>query len=91
MIFVLDIAIMVSFLTCIAFLIYFAYLTHKHQAWIKAIFQTSGFGIFSTTTNKADLFKLKLTQAGITKKEYNQIVYLAVAAGVSIFLLITPP
>ncbi len=87
MIFMLNIVMMVSFVIFLSFCFYFLYLLRKHREWIKVVFQTNSFGIFSDTTNKADKLKLKLVQAGITKKEYKQIIYLAGIAGVSVFLL----
>ena len=83
------------------FLLYFAFLSLtsavilglvylwkylQHQRWIQRVFFSSKENILKEENAKVS-FETKLTQAGLTKKEFQQIVALSIFAGLSVSTL----
>ena len=65
----------------LALLLTLKYLRHKR--WIKSVFFSSNVDILKEQDTRVS-FEMKLTQAGLTKKEFHQIVALSVVAGLSV-------
>lgn len=57
------------------------YLRHKH--WIKSVFFSSDIDILQEKDDRVS-FETKLIQAGLTKREFQQIVALSIVAGLSV-------
>ncbi len=57
-----------------------------HRKWIKSIFFSSNIDILKEKDTRIS-FETKLTQAGLTKKEFQQIVALSVVAGLGVSTL----
>ena len=62
---------------------------YKHVRMLNAIFSIQGETIISKEeSDKKAAFEIKLTQAGITHKEYKEVQALSVVAGLALFSLI---
>jgi tight adherence protein C len=74
----------------IAFFAYqYFHVKHKHTALINTVFSLEKDDLISKNTSKERIdFELKLTQAGITHKEYKEVVLASVLASLSLFFLI---
>ena len=82
-IFYISLAILVFFIAL------YLYTYYKHTKLLRAIFSTNDDSIISDIHNeKKAEFKLKLQRAGLTQKQFNEIVIASVLAGISIISLI---
>jgi len=82
-IFYISLAILVFFIAL------YLYTYYKHTKLLRAIFSTNDDIIMSDMHNeKKAEFKLKLQRAGLTQKQFNEIVIASVLAGISIISLI---
>jgi len=84
-----SILVFISLLVMISLLSWYVYIDYKFKNRIKSIFKLYDTDLIgSAETEKAIRFKLKLTQAGISKKEFKEIVFASVIAGLSVLSLI---
>jgi len=75
----------VSFVLFVSLGLWYAYLKYKHTKQINDIFNLNDEMILSKVSDaKKEEFKLKLLQAGMTKKEFNEIILAAILAGASL-------
>ena len=81
--------IFISLLVIIALLSWYVYIDYKFKMRINSIFKLYDTDLIaSEDSEKAMIFKLKLTQAGISKKEFKEIVLASVVAGLAVMSLI---
>lgn len=81
---------MVSSLFAFLFLsAWYLYMGHLHTSWMKRVFHGNDSGLISQSESKrTNNFKLKLLQAGLTRKQFNEIVLASVIGGVVLFSLV---
>ena len=77
-----------SFALFTVLLILFAIYQYRHQVWLKKIFFQEDASILQEEQSDKINFETKLIQAGLTKKEFFQIVILSLFAGISIASLV---
>ncbi len=81
--------IVISLLVIIGLLSWYVYLQYKHDQWIYKIFYKEESTLL--TQNESDKkaeFQLKLVRAGLSQKEFTEIIIGGVIAGISLFSLI---
>ncbi len=81
--------IVISLLVIIGLLSWYVYLQYKHDQWIYKIFYKEESTLL--TQNESDKkaeFQLKLVRAGLSQKEFTEIIIGGVVAGISLFSLI---
>lgn len=81
--------IVLSLLIIIGLLSWYAYMQYKHDQWIYKIFHKEESTLL--TQNESDKkaeFKLKLVRAGLSQKEFTEIIIGGVVAGIALFSLI---
>ena len=84
-----SVLIFISLFVIIGLLSWYVFIDYAFKKRINSIFKLYDTDLISKQdTEKAIRFKLKLTQAGISKKEFKEIVFVSVLAGVAIFYLI---
>jgi len=84
------ILIFISLFTIIGLLSFYVYIDYKFKMRINSIFKLYDTNLIANEdSEKVIRFKLKLTQAGISKKEFKEIVFASVLAGLAIGYLIT--
>ena len=67
----------------------YIYRMQKHSRWLNQIFHLYDSELIADReSTKKVQFKLKLLQAGITKKQFNELAFVSVLAGLSLFSLI---
>jgi tight adherence protein C len=83
-------AVMLLSLLTLSFFSYrYFYFKSKHARLINAIFSLDDKEIISEDASaKRAAFELKLTQAGITKKEYTEVIFASLLASASLLFLI---
>ncbi len=81
--------IIVSMIIILGTTAYYAYVDYAHKKRIDAIFNLSSTKILSEeeTSRRAD-FKLKLLKAGLTQKQFNEIILAGVITGLSLLFLV---
>jgi len=83
------ILIFISLFVMIGLLSFYVYIDYKFKMRINSIFKLYDTDLISNQdSKKAILFKLKLTQAGISKKEFKEIVFVSILAGLAVGYLI---
>lgn len=81
--------IFTSLIIIIILLSLYVYMDVKFKNRIKSIFKLYDTDLMSSKgSQRSILFKLKLTQAGISKKQFKEIVVASIVAGISISYLI---
>lgn len=81
--------IFISLIIMIILLSLYVYMDVKFKNRIKSIFKLYDTDLMSSKgSQRSILFKLKLTQAGISKKQFKEIVVASIVAGISISYLI---
>ena len=84
-----SVLIFISLFAIIGLLSWYVYIDYTFKKRINSIFKLYDTDLISKQdTEKAIRFKLKLTQAGISKKEFKEIVFVSVLAGLAISYLI---
>lgn len=87
-----TLALSLMVISILMFALLFAWyiqIKYKHALWLNDIFHINDSELVSERESKRNSkFKLQLLQAGISKKEFQEIVIASVIAGVSIFSLI---
>ncbi len=81
-----DLILYFSFISLVFTLVltfYYFIKLFKHKIWIKKVFYSKDENILKDNESKVD-FDMKLTQAGLSKSEFNQIVFLSIFAGISL-------
>ena len=77
-----------SLLLVIALSILYIYTEYKHREWVQESLKVYDSDILQENLDsKVENFRLKLVQAGMSRKEFNQIVFVSVLAGIAIFYL----
>ncbi len=76
-------------LAFIGFLSWYFFIVYKHHAWLNKIFNIDDIELLheDETINQSK-FKLKLLQAGLSKKDFNEIVVTSIVAGLALLSLI---
>jgi tight adherence protein C len=78
-----------ALLIAIGLTLWYFIIVYKHHNWLNKIFDIYDFELFhEDETLSQSKFKLKLLQAGLTKKEFNEVVFASIVAGVALFSLI---
>lgn len=84
-----TILIILSLLVIIGLLSWYVYIEQQHKKWLRSVFQLHDTSLLSEfESDKATKFKMKLKQAGITKKEFKEIVLASIGASLSLVYLI---
>lgn len=70
-------------------LAYYGYIVFKRQQWLNRLFHIYDAAIITDAESRhKSEFKLKLLQAGLTQKEFNEIVGVSIVAGAALTLLV---
>ncbi len=81
--------IFISLLIIIALLSWYVYIDYKFKERIKTIFKLYNTDLIASQDSEKNIkFKLKLTQAGISKKEFKEIVFASILAGLAVISLV---
>ena len=81
--------IFISLAVMIGLLSWYVYIDYKFKERIKSIFKLYDSNLIGgQDTEKTIRFKLKLTQAGISKKEFKEIVFASIIGGLAVLSLI---
>ncbi len=81
--------IVISLLVIIGLLSWYVYLQYKHDQWIYKIFYKEESTLLTQNeSDKKSEFQLKLVRAGLSQKEFTEIIIGGVIAGISLFSLI---
>ncbi len=84
-----TILIILSLVAMIVLLSWYVYIEQKKKNWLRSVFQLYDTAILSDADSiKATKFKMKLIQAGITRKQFNEIVLASIGAALSLVYLI---
>lgn len=77
-----------SFFAFLFFSAWYLYIGHLQASWMKRIFYGKESGLISQSQSKRTSdFKLKLLQAGLTRKEFNEVVLASIGGGIILFSL----
>ncbi len=78
-----------SFFAFLFFSAWYLYIGHLQASWMRRVFYGNDSGLISQSQSKrVNDFKLKLLQAGLTKKQFNEVVFASVIGGITLFSLI---
>ncbi len=81
--------IIISLMMIIVLLSWYLYLKYKHDQWIYRVFYKDDTALLSQNeSEKRAEFKLKLVRAGLSQKQFTEIIIAGVLAGLSLFALI---
>lgn len=86
----LILSIMVfALIAFLGFISWYFFIVLKHHAWLNKIFDIDDSELLNENeTISQSKFKLKLLQAGLTRKEFNEVVAASIIAGFALFTLI---
>ncbi len=79
---------LLSFVLFIVLLMFFVLHQYRHKKWLQKVFLQEDASILQEERSDKINFETKLIQAGLTKKEFFQIVALSIFTGVSIASLV---
>ena len=86
---ILYIILIISFAFIVAFLLRYILIDYIHDKTVEKIFDMQDNEILSSQESKKKAeFKLKLQRAGLTRKDFNEIIVASVIAAVSLIFLI---
>jgi len=78
--------IIISLLTILALIAWYIFVEYKHHTWVQQTLKLYDSEILADDLNsKTIALKLKLIQAGLSKKQFNEIIFVSALAGISIF------
>ncbi|MBA3026449.1 MAG: hypothetical protein FP820_08570 [Sulfurimonas sp.] len=86
----LAITLMIASLFSFLFLsVWYFYMKHLQVSWLKRVFHGKDSDLIAQNESKRkNDFKLKLLQAGLTKKQFNEIVIASLVGGLALFSLV---
>lgn len=81
--------IIISLLMIISLLSWYVYLKYKHDQWINKVFFKDDTALLSQNESKKKAeFKLKLVRAGLSQRQFTEIVAASIGAGLALSALI---
>jgi len=85
---VANIIFVLSLIAIFVLLCYYFYINYIHKNWLKVIFEAKDLSPLKQNENeKYKEFRLKLSRAGITQKQFSELVLMAIVAGLALLSL----
>ena len=80
--------IMISLVLVVLLSVWYFYTEYKHREWVQESLKVYDSEILQEDLDsKVQDFRLKLVQAGMSRSEFNQILFVSIIAGIAIFYL----